>query len=160
MEWLSTIDWGDVIAALALLASIYASARAHGLAKRQDSLVKDQARLNSLLVAKEEKEAASAARADISANLIKVGNGYRVRVFNKGSAVGRNVEIVIPGDGTHVLQEGMIKTKFPMDVLEPGQSVDLHAFVHMGMGASKFPMVLTWQDQASDSNSKDVTLVL
>lgn len=160
MEWLSAIDWGDVIAGLALLASIYASSRAYVLAKSQDALVRDQARLNSLLVAKEENEAASATRADISANLIKVGDGYRVRVFNIGSALARNVDLVIPKNGNHVLQEDVIKSKFPMDVLEPGQSVDLHAFVYIGMGAFKFPVLLSWQDQASESNAKDVTLVL
>jgi hypothetical protein len=160
MDWIATIDWGDVLAALALLASIYASSRAHVLAKRQDGLVKDQARLNALLVAKEEKKAASAARADVSANLIKVGNDYRVRVFNKGPAVARNVDVRITGEGAHVLQEGMIRSKFPLDALEPSQSVDLHAIVYLGMGAVKFPIVLTWGDEVSDCNSKDVTLVL
>lgn len=160
MEWLSGIDWGDVIAALALLASIYASSRAHVLAKRQASLVRDQARLNALLVAKEEKEAASAARADVSANLVKVGKDYRVRVFNRGPALARNVDVSIPKEGVHVLQEGMIRSKFPLDALEPSHSVDLHAIVYLGMGVVKFPVVITWTDEASDFNSKDVTLVL
>ena len=57
-------------------------------------------------------------------------NNYRVKVFNKGKAVARNVTIEFP-EGNNMVPASEITDKFPMEMLEQHQSVDLIAAVSM-----------------------------
>ena len=151
------IDWGDVIAALALLFSVYATRQTMKLGQKQNSLVDDQRRLNQLLVAREEKAVASEQVADVSANLIKLGNAkYKVKIFNKGNFPARNVEILFP-EGDELFMKSEVAEKFPFELLEPHQSVELHALIHMGTGR-KHLIALKWADGRSEANEKSVYL--
>src|SRR5688500_4820184 len=125
------IDWGVVIAAIALIFSVYTFRKTQNLAEKQASLVDDQKRLNELLVAREEKAAVSEKRAELSANLIRLGGvKNKVRVFNKGTATARNVEISFP-EGNELVMKSEVEDKFPLELLEPHQSVDLIAVIHL-----------------------------
>lgn len=88
---MSMADFGSissaVVAFIALIVSLISMGKANNFAKTAD-------RLNLLLIDKEEEEGQIAKRADVSANLIKVGKSdYRLKVFNRGKGTARNVRL-------------------------------------------------------------------
>lgn len=149
-------DWQTVVAGLALIFSVYTFRKTQNLAEEQAELVEDQKRLNRLLLAKEQEAAVSSRRAVLSARLVKLGNGYRVKIFNRGNAAARNVRILIP-EGTTLLIQSDVNAKFPLEHLESQNGVDLIAQIYTG-SASKQSISIFWADDHSDSNEKTVYL--
>jgi len=148
-----TIDSGDIIAGLALLMSGYATWRTTSFNAKQQSLIESQDKLNNLLLEKEEGEALSDKKADLGASFIKLGSSkYRLKIWNKGNAAARNVRIELP-EGSDVLIQSDIDEKFPLELLEKYQSVELIAAVSMGT-KSKQVIRLVWEDDAHDYNEK------
>lgn len=148
-----TIDAGDIIAGLALLISGYATWRTTSFNAKQNSLVESQDKLNCLLLEKEESEALSDKKADLGASFIQLGTSkYRLKIWNKGNASARNVRIEFP-EGNDVLIKSDVDEKFPLELLEKYQAVELIAMVHMGT-KSKQIIRLVWEDDAHDYNEK------
>lgn len=148
----SEIDWQTVVAALALVFSYYTFRRTQRIAEKQAGLVEDQKRLNQLLLAKEQEAASTAKRADVSARMIKMANGYRVKVFNRGNVDARNVRILIPEETTLLIRSD-VQAKFPLERLEPQAGVELIATVHLG-SPGKQSISLMWDDEHADGNTK------
>lgn len=154
-----TIEPGDVIAGLAFLFSIYATVKTIQFNNRQQSLIESQEKLNNLLLEKEAFDSASERQANLGASFIKLGSGkYRLKIWNKGKAVARNVNLEFP-EGNDVLIESDIKEKFPLEVLDTHQSVELIAAVHMGI-KPKHAIRLIWSDEHSERNEKLVYATL
>jgi len=150
-----SFDTGDVIAAAALALSAVATVMTLLFNRRQKKLNETQEELNRLLMAKESVEATNAKKADLGASFNKLGsNKYRLKVFNKGKAVARNVRLE-PLEGTDCLMQSDIDSKFPLEQMEPHQSVDLIAAVHYET-QSKQPVRLIWSDDHKDHNEKVV----
>ena len=153
------ISTGDVIAALALLLSGYATWRSHGFKKKEAELLDVQRKVNALLLEKEKREAAQATRADLGASFFSLGSSkHRLKVFNKGKATAYGVEIDFP-DGDDVVIKSDIQDKFPMETMEPGQSVELIAAVHMGT-KRKHTIRLVWHDAEGNEQEKIVHATL
>lgn len=143
----------DLWAGAALLVSIYAAHKTIKFNERQKSLIESQERLNQLLLKKEENESLTNARADLGASFVKIGNGnYRLKIWNKGKAAARNVEISFPG-GNEIIPESELRTKFPLELLDTYQSVELLASVHM-QTKNKHTVRLSWSDDINDQNEK------
>ncbi|MDH1291363.1 hypothetical protein N5C43_08835 [Comamonas terrigena] len=154
-----TIEPGDIIAGLALLFSIYATVKTVQFNNRQKSLIESQEKLNKLLLEKETSDSASGRQANIGASFIKLGSSkYRLKIWNKGKAVARNVILEFP-EGNDVLIESDIKEKFPLEALDTHQSVELIASVHMET-KSKHAIRLIWSDEHSERNEKLVYATL
>jgi hypothetical protein len=150
-----SVTVGDVVGALALVLSVVATVNAIRFNSRQKSLIETQELLNQRLLAREESDAEANRRADLSANLIKVGkSNWRVRVYNRGKAAARNVTVHWPPDDDLLIQSD-VDSKFPLEVLEPAHGVELHALVHMG-SRSKHEITLRWSDDLSRTNEKTV----
>jgi hypothetical protein len=148
-----TIDSGDILAGLALLMSGYATWRTTSFNAKQQSLIESQDKLNNLLLEKEEGEALSDKKADLGASFIMFGSSkYRLKIWNKGNAAARNVRIELP-EGSDVLIQSDIDEKFPLELLEKYQSVELIAAVSTGT-KSKQVIRLVWEDDAHDYNEK------
>lgn len=155
---LENIDWSIIVALLALVFSVYTFRRTHNLAEKQAELLEDQKRLNRMLVEKEEAEARNALRADVSANLVKIGKNYKVKVFNRGKAVARNVRLVDDtADQDSFLIQSDVESKFPLENLEPQLGVELIAAIHM-QSPSKLPITLIWDDDTGIDHRKTVHL--
>ncbi|WP_129136796.1 hypothetical protein [Luteimonas sp. YGD11-2] len=151
----SSITLTDAAAVLALMLSAYATWKTVQFNNRQRALIETQEQLNRRLLAREEAETNREKRADLGATFIKLGSSnYRLRVFNKGKAAATNVRISFP-DGDNVVSKSDVDRKFPMELLEPHQSVELLASIHMG-SRSKHKVVLNWADEAGASNEKTV----
>jgi hypothetical protein len=148
-----TLTSGDVIAALALVLSIVATVTTMRFNGRQKSLIASQELLNQRLLERQEEDSQAGRRADISANLVKVADSrWRLKVFNRGRAVARNVSISADSD---LLVQEDIDSKFPLEALEPQQGVDLLARVSLG-SAGKHAIALSWDDDFQMANQKAV----
>ncbi len=153
------ISLGDIAAVVALFLSGYAIWTTRNFNKRQLSLIDSQDELNKRLLAQDDSEALESRKADVGASYVKLGSSkYRLKVFNKGKAAARNVRIEFP-DGDMPVPKSELDDKFPMEVLEQHQSVDLIAAVSMGT-PSKQIAIVRWSDDQSESNEKTVYLTL
>jgi hypothetical protein len=148
-----TFSLGDIIATLALLMSGYATWRSHRFKKKEEDLLEVQKKLNALILEKEEHEATEANRAELGANFITFGSRrHRLKIFNKGKAVANQVEVDFP-DGNDVVIDSDIQNKFPMESMEPGQSVELIAAVPKET-KRKLTVRLIWQDKNGEKREK------
>ncbi|MBS3949172.1 MAG: hypothetical protein KGZ53_00675 [Peptococcaceae bacterium] len=153
------IEPGDIIAGLAFLFSIYATVKTIQFNNRQQSLIESQEKLNNLLLEKEAADSAGERQANLCAAFIRLGSSkYRLKIWNKGKSVARNVSLEFP-EGNDVLMEGDIKEKFPLEVLDTHQSVELIAVIHMGT-KPKHAIRLIWSDEYSERNEKLVYATL
>ncbi|MEQ1484782.1 hypothetical protein [Methyloglobulus sp.] len=145
----------DVVAGLAFLLSAYATWKTVQFNDRQKSLLESQEKLNQRLLEKEDAESISDKKADLGATFIKLGSSnYRLKIWNKGKVSARNVSVEFP-EGNDCIIESEIGEKFPLEVLDTHQSVELIAAVHMGT-KRKHAIKLLWADDFSQSNEKIV----
>ncbi len=150
-----SLTLSDIVAGLALLLSAYATWKTVQFNDKQKSLIESQERLNRRLLEKEDAESNEEKKADLGATFIKLGSSnYRLKIWNKGKAVARNVSIEFP-EGNDCLVESDIKGKFPLETLDTHQSVELIASVHMGT-KSKHAIKLCWADDLGPANEKVV----
>ncbi|MCF5865051.1 hypothetical protein K3H50_17100 [Aeromonas veronii] len=147
------MDFGDIVALLALCLSGYATWKTVKFNKRQDELVETQRELNKLLLAKETEEVLDDKKADLGASIVKLGNNnYRLKIWNKGSAVARNVEVSFP-NGNEFVSDSELNDKFPYECLEKHASVELIAYIHSDT-ARKQTLCLRWSDEHKNKNEK------
>lgn len=151
------VSISDVAAVLALILSAYAVWTTSKFNKRQLSLIDIQEQLNKRQLEQGDSQALEARKADVGATLVKLGSSkYRVKIFNRGKAAARQVRIEFP-NGNNIVPEEEITGKFPMEVLEQHQSVELIAAFHMST-APKQSIMLRWSDDHADENEKVVYL--
>jgi hypothetical protein len=94
-------------------------------------------------------------KADLGATIIKLGsNNYKLKIWNKGKAPARNVTVSFP-EGNDLVGQSELTEKFPLEVLDTYQSVDLIAFVHL-QTKPKHVVCLTWSDDSKNHNEKTV----
>ena len=149
----------EVIAALALLLSGYATWRAHKFKKKEEELLDLQTKVNALILEKEQREAIHATRAELGASFLSLGsNRYRLKIFNRGKAAAHSVAIEFP-DGNDAIPESELNEKFPLEIMEPGQSVELIAAVHNGT-RRKQAVHLKWTDLNGKAQEKIVHATL
>lgn len=149
----SPISVGDGIALAALFLSGYATWKTFRFNERQNELADSQDRLNKLLLEKEAGEAINSKKADLGAAFIKLGSSkHRLKIFNKGKAPARDVSIEFP-EGNECLMQSDIESKFPLEVLDIHQAVELIALVALDT-KSKHPMRLIWNDETGERNEK------
>jgi hypothetical protein len=153
------ISIGDMIASAALLLSIYSTWRSHKFKKKEEALLELQRKVNELVIEKEKREAIEMRRAEMGANLIPIGSqNYRLRIFNKGKALAKNVSVDFP-DGNELVLESDVKEKFPMESMEPSQAVDLITTIHM-QTKPKHKIHLSWQDIGGTPQEKIITVTI
>lgn len=149
------ISASDMIAGFALLVSAYTAWKTVQFNDRQKSLNESQRELNLRLLAREESESKADRKADLGASFIKLGVGKnRLKIWNKGKSAARNVSIEFP-EGSGAIMESDVADKFPLEVLDTHQSVEVLAAVHMGT-KSKHVVKLIWSDGMSEKNEKVV----
>lgn len=149
------ISLGDIIAALALCLSVYATWRSHRFKAKEAELMVLQEKVTSLVLEKEQREAEQAGQAELGANFVSIGSTkHRLKIFNKGKVPAHDVSITFL-DGNDVVAVSEIEDKFPMEHIEPGQVVELVAAVHMGT-KRKHAIRLTWTDPRGSERVKDV----
>lgn len=143
------VSLGDIIAAVALLFSGYATWRSRGLRKKEEELIEIQHKLNALMLDKEEREAQSENTADLGANFITLGSKkHRLKIFNKSKATAYQVSLELP-EGNDCIIDSDLQEKFPMEAMEPGQSVELIAAFSM-QTKRKHAIKLQWKNAAGD----------
>ena len=154
-----TFSLGDIIAGLALLLSAYATWRSHRFKKKEEDLLDVQRKVNSLVLEKEKREAEQAERAELGASFIAIGSKkHRLKIFNRGKAPAHKVSIDFP-EGNDIIPDTELRDKFPMELIEPGQAVELIASVHLGT-KRKHAIGLRWKDAGGQEREKVVRVTL
>lgn len=150
---------GDVLASIALVLSIVSTVATIRFNSKQKSLIESQELLNQRLLAREEGDARADRQAVLRADLVKLAKtNWRLKIFNEGRAPARNVTIE-PSSENELLIQSDIDSKFPLEVLEPMQGVELHARVYLG-SKSKHAVTLRWEDEFTRDNEKTVWVTL
>lgn len=117
------VDVGDIIAGVALILSGFATWKTCRFNERQKSLLESQEKLNTLLLEKESNDAVSDKKADLGASIIRLGNSkYRLKIWNKGKSVARNISIEFP-EGDDLVSQSEVEEKFPLESLDTYQPV-------------------------------------
>lgn len=148
------IGFGDVVALLALGLSAYSLKKTLAFNKRQSQFEELEYKLNKLLLRKEDQDALSNIKADVSANFVRMGKDeYRLKVFNKGKNPARNVRIEFP-EGNEILIG--VDDKFPVPILEQYQTVELIAALDF-QSSSRLSIRLIWNDDSGNDNTKELT---
>lgn len=148
-----SIETSDIIAGLALFISMIALWQNHRTSQRQKPLLE-------LQLEKEKEERESKSKADIQARYYDIGaNKKRLKVSNVGLASARNVRLTFDEESGTPLIPKDVESKFPIDVLEPKNSVDLIVAVHLGT-SRKHSINVEWDDDFKTDNSKSITLTL
>ncbi|WP_324740094.1 hypothetical protein U8326_10015 [Tsuneonella sp. CC-YZS046] len=159
-------DWASAASAgaawLALLLAGISLYKNHRSDKRQDELAATTEQLNRLLIERETQAGQDSKRADLSANLITVGQRrlgssiWRLKVFNRGQGTARNVRLIDLQEGESVLAQNVIRQKFPVPILEQHQWVEVAAIQHLS-GPSRAHVKLVWDDDSGENHEKEVT---
>ncbi len=150
---------GNIISGLALAVSMYAVWVTSQFNSRQKKLMDTQEELNRLLLEKEHSGNTNEKKADLGASIVKIGSSNRrLRVWNKGKATARNIQIEFP-EGNEFVMQSDLESKLPLESLEQHQSFELIAFGHMGM-KPKHTIKLAWSDDFSDKNDKTIQIIL
>jgi len=77
-----TASLGDVFGGLAFFLSIYATIKTIKFNERQKALIEAQEKLTNLQLTKEANELESSKKADVSANIVNIGNNkYKLKVL-------------------------------------------------------------------------------
>lgn len=149
-----SITASDLIAGLALVVAGASFALTYRFNERQKKFFENQELLNRSLLRKEDADVKGSRQADLSANLVKIGKSYKLRVFNRGKSAARHVRIEFAdAESAQAFIPSDIARKFPLEVMQPQGSVDLIAVIGVS-SASKFALRLLWEDDYSESNER------
>lgn len=149
----------DLIAGSALLLSAYATWRTRRINDKQERVLDLEQQVHALTLEREARQAAVAERAEVSCSIVKLGSSkYRLKVFNRGKSTAGNVAVGFP-DGNDLVSEREVDSKFPMRTLEPGQSVELLAMVHMQTKA-KHLVHLSWENPDGSEQTKQMEITI
>lgn len=154
---MSAGDIGSIASALvALVALIVSLVSMH----KTNKFGETTDRLNRLLIERETAEGVASKKADLSANLIKAGKSdHRLKVFNRGKGVARNVRLIDLDTNDSILVRSDISRKFPVPILEQHQWVEIIAASHLG-SAPRVHIKLQWDDETGADHEKELTPTL
>lgn len=154
---MSAGDIGSIASALvALVALIVSLVSMH----RTNKFGETTDRLNRLLIERETAEGVASKKADLSANLIKASKSdHRLKVFNRGRGVARNVRLIDLDTNDSILMRSDISRKFPVPILEQHQWVEIIAASYLG-SAPRAHIKLQWDDETGSDHEKELTPTL
>lgn len=153
----------DIIACIALIVSVLSvvltERRARKSDKEQSIMKEEQDRMRKLLLEKETKSAINEMKAELGANLVKIGRtSYRLKIFNRGKVEAKQVRIKFPdNDGYDYLSKSDVDEKFPYEILHPQQSIEIIAFIGFS-NKSKHRIILVWDDEFKRGNEQEVII--
>jgi hypothetical protein len=142
---------------LALILSAISLHKTHKSDKRQAELAATTEELNRLLIERETQAGQDSKRADLSANIIAVGNNnWRLKLFNRGRGTARNVRLIDMQEGRSILVQDEIRRKFPLPILEQHQAVEV--IVAVTFSTPLFAHIkLQWDDETGSDHEKELT---
>jgi len=153
MPFLITVSDGAAISAL--LVSLWTARQTSRFNRRQNDFAETAERLNRLLIEKESAESEAKRAAELGVNFVKIGkNDYRLKVFNRGAGIARNVRLEML-EGEDVIDGRELAEKCPIPSLERHQTVELRAWIHF-QSSRRAHIRLFWDDDSATGQTKDV----
>jgi hypothetical protein len=117
--------------------------------KHDSKLKKQSALINKFQLDKFNKEKEDEKKAKVEVNIINKnrGGGKTIKVFNKGKATAKNVNVLVPNiEGIQFIQN-----PFPVDI-KPQASFEIILFLSIE-APDTFRLEYKWQDEFSDTNT-------
>lgn len=153
-------DYGSLasafVALAALIVSFISMYKTNKFNEKQNELAVTTERLNQLQIERETAEGVSSKKADISANFVTLGRSSRLKVFNKGKGIAKNVRLVDIDSDNSILANGDIARKFPVPIMEQHQSVEISAYRTL-VSAPHVHIKLIWDDETGTDHEKELT---
>lgn len=130
---------GVTISFVALIVSIFSGRKTKQL---------DQ-KLKQVELDRHVKESEESKKAVVEVGVVRTSSrqNNRLRFYNKGKAVARNVSFTIPSDDDNNIQLGMVDDYLPYPQLLPQQSFDI-CYVEYGDSPHQ-TIVVSWEDDSS-----------
>ncbi len=153
-----SITLSDAAAFLALAVAVWSAFQTGRFNRRQNEFAETAERLNQLLIVRESSELEQQRKAEVSANFVKIGKNYRLKVFNRGGGPARNVRLEFLTAG-ELTDQRELDEKFPLPLLERQQSLVLFLRVHMS-SPRRAHIRLSWDDDGGVGQSKELWLDL
>ncbi|MCF5857685.1 hypothetical protein [Aeromonas veronii] len=139
----------DVVSLLALFLSAYSAYKTLEFNRRQNDFANTADHLNKLLLRREQDDAVDAISADLNARVVKIGKGYRLKIYNKGKSPARNIRVEYP-----VVKEfSIFNDALPLDVIQPGGNFDLLVSTSLGSPAAVTIKILWDDDRGRNQNT-------
>lgn len=146
-----------IVALLALIVSFITMHKTNKFNEKQNELAATTEKLTQLQIEREIAEGVTSKKADVSANFVSLGNNKsRLKVFNKGKGVAKNVRLVDLDHGNSILVVSDIARKFPVPIMEQHQSVEILASRTLGSGP-RVHIKLIWDDDTGTDHEKELT---
>jgi hypothetical protein len=153
------MELGDLSSYLALVVSLFALGISRKFNTRQKKFMENQELLNKSLLRQVDAETRERRQAEVSANLVRLDRStYRFKIFNKGKAPARHVRVELL-EGEELVVRSDLDGKFPLEVMQVHQGVDVIASVHMN-SPNKMKVRLLWEDDSSSTNERVVVVTL
>ena len=141
---------GIIISCLALLWGVFTYCKHDKKIKSQDKIIK-QYQIDEI-----KKQKVDEKKAIIEAHIIK-GESYKriIRIYNKGKAIARNVNVIIPEMGNFQVANNPC----PIDI-RPQNNIDIEirAFMSKDSSNSKIDIEFEWSDDFCELN-KDIQTI-
>lgn len=139
---------GVTISFVALIVSIFSGRKTKQL---------DQ-KLKQIELDRHVKESEESKKAVVEVGVVRTSSrqNNRLRFYNKGKAVARNVSFTIPSDDDNNIQLGMVDDYLPYPQLLPQQSFDI-CYVVYGDSPHQ-TIVITWEDDFSKDREAKVVV--
>lgn len=149
---MSISEWLTVgIATVALILSAFATFNTIKSNSRQNEVNESQAEINRRLLEEDDEDRALASKACLDAKFVKIGKRHKLRIYNRGKCVARNVSLSMPEDNSP-FSSNELKQKFPYKELEPHACVEVLALVHWGT-PRRHSLKLTWDDDYANKRT-------
>lgn len=139
---------GVTISFVALIVSVFSGRKTKQL---------DQ-KLKQVELDRHVKESEESKKAVVEVGVVRTSSrqNNRLRFYNKGKAVARNVSFTIPSDDDNNIQLGMVDDYLPYPQLLPQQSFDI-CYVVYGDSPHQ-TIVITWEDDFSKDREAKVVV--
>ena len=151
-----SINASDVVALFALIIAGWSALQTGRFNRRQNEFSETAERLNQLLIAREASETELQRKAEVFANVVKIGKYYSLKVFNRGLGPASNVRLEFIA-GADLVPQNELNEKFPFPLLERQQGTELPVYVTMG-SERRLHIRLLWDDDGGADQTKELWL--
>ena len=150
MEPFTNATWIALLSAVISLIALIKSFLTDKKAKKLDLKLKE------MQLQKHNQEEIDGKKANVEVSVVEMprGQNNKLKFYNKGKSIARNVTFEIPSDSEDDIQLLMPKNYFPYPKLLPQQSFEI-----MYIDMSRLPhqtIVICWDDDFSENNSKEM----
>lgn len=149
-------QWANLIAGVALFASLISIFLNWKSSRRQNDFDETAKKLNAILIEKEASDAKERSKAYLQARFEKrEARSYNLIIFNNAIVPAKNIRIQIL-EGEDLFRPTELQNIFPIEKLDSYEQVKILVVPHLN-SSRKAKLKLIWNDPSGDNNENIVT---